>query len=218
MAIGDASGSGIDLINNLDAGRIACTCDAKSGNAKHTQLIRLMQFLMGLNDVYQPIRSTILAKDPLPNVKDAFYVVSREESYMGLHHGSSFVTKTQPAAFIANTNSNTNNFNRKANFNNTNNNSTNRGPNPNLLCKNCSFIGHTMERCYELIGYPGGFKRNPNLTRQSGNNKRFNANSEVNQSVPSTSGSLSSSFTNEPMMKLLSLINEKPSPLLICQV
>ncbi|GJQ98425.1 retrovirus-related pol polyprotein from transposon TNT 1-94 [Tanacetum coccineum] len=48
---------------------------------------------------------------------------------------------------------------------------------------------------------------------QSGNNnKRFNANSEVNQSVPGTSGSISSSFTNEQMMKLLSLINEKPTP------
>ncbi|GJU30928.1 ribonuclease H-like domain-containing protein [Tanacetum coccineum] len=108
-------------------GRPACTCDAKSTSTKHTQLIRLMQFLMGLNDVYQPIRSTILDKDPLPNVKDAFYVVSREESHRGLHPGSS---------------------------------STNK----------------------------------------------------VNQSVPGTSGSISSSFTNEQMMKLLSLINEKPTP------
>ncbi|GJS04061.1 hypothetical protein Tco_0320569 [Tanacetum coccineum] len=54
-------------INNLKQGRTTCTYDAKSGSAKHTKLIILMQFLMGLNDVYQPIRSTILAKDPLPN-------------------------------------------------------------------------------------------------------------------------------------------------------
>ncbi|GKC68141.1 ribonuclease H-like domain-containing protein, partial [Tanacetum coccineum] len=155
MAIGDASGSSVDLINNLDAGRPSCTCDAKSGSTKYTQLIRLMQFFMGLIDVYQPIRSTILAKDPLPNVKYALYVVSREESHRGLYPGSSSTT-------------------------------------------DC---------------YPAGFKRNPNLTRQSGNyNKRFNANSEVNQSIPGTSGSISSSFTNEQMVKLLSLINEKPTP------
>ncbi|GJY74040.1 ribonuclease H-like domain-containing protein [Tanacetum coccineum] len=36
--------------------------------------------------------------------------------------------------------------------------------------------------------------------------------SEVNQYVPSTSGSLSASFTNKQMMKLLSLISENPSP------
>ncbi|GKC47239.1 hypothetical protein Tco_1064961, partial [Tanacetum coccineum] len=86
--------------------------------------------------------------------------------------------------------------------NNNNNTGANRGPNPNLLCKNYGLIGHTVERCYELIGYHAGFKRNPNLSRQSrNNNKRFNANCEVNQSVPSTSGSLSPSFTNEQMSK-----------------
>nr|GEW21140.1 ribonuclease H-like domain-containing protein [Tanacetum cinerariifolium] len=199
MAIGDPSGSAVDLISNLDAGnplclqnndssslvivnvklgaenykmwetamksalkgknkigfidvyfeiafevwtelketydkmdRISYTCDAKSRSAMHTQLIRFMQFLMGLNDVYQPIRSTILAMDPLPNVKDAFYVVSREESHRGLF----LVTMVfDTLAFIL-----------------------------------------------------------------------------VDLSVPSTSGSLSSSFTNEQMFKLLSLINEKPSP------
>ncbi|GJW92606.1 ribonuclease H-like domain-containing protein [Tanacetum coccineum] len=53
---------------------------------------------------------------------------------------------------------------------------------------------------------------NPNLPKQSGNNnKRFNGNSEVNHFIPSTSGSLYSSFTNKQIMKLLSLINEKPS-------
>ncbi|GKB59339.1 ribonuclease H-like domain-containing protein, partial [Tanacetum coccineum] len=154
-------------------GRIACT-DAKSGSVKHTQLIRLMQFLMG--DVYQPIRSTILAKDPLPNVNDAFYVVSMEESHRGLHLGGYGTNKSQLAPF------------------------------------NYGLIGHIMDRCYELIGYPTGFKRNPYLSRQSeNNNKRFNGNSEVNHYVLSTSGSLSSSFTNDQMMKLLNLINEKPS-------
>lgn len=67
-----------------------------------------MQFLMGLNDVHHPIRSTILAKDPLPNVKDAFYVVSREESHRGLHPGNISFGKDQPAAFIVKTNSNNN--------------------------------------------------------------------------------------------------------------
>ncbi|GJR17198.1 RNA-directed DNA polymerase, eukaryota [Tanacetum coccineum] len=166
-------------------GRPPCNCDAKSGSSKHTQLIRLMQFLMELNDVYQPIRSTILAKDPLPNVKDAFYVVSREESLRGLHPGSSSSSKVQLATFIAKTNNNTNNFNRRVNGN-TNNNNVNRGPNPDLLYKNCGLIGHTIEM--------------------------FNANSDGNHFVPGTSGSISSSFANEHIMKLLSLINEKPTP------
>ncbi|GKA22344.1 hypothetical protein Tco_0708306 [Tanacetum coccineum] len=73
-------------------------------------------------------------------------------------------------------------------------------------------VKYGLIKNYELIGYPVGFKRNPNLSKQSNNVKRFNANSEVNQSVPSTSGFVSASFTNEQMMKLLNIINEKPSP------
>ncbi|GKA29531.1 ribonuclease H-like domain-containing protein [Tanacetum coccineum] len=61
----------VDILTILPAcvceNRPACCCENKTASAKHNQLIRLMQFLMGLNDVYQPIRSTILAKDPLPN-------------------------------------------------------------------------------------------------------------------------------------------------------
>ncbi|GKB56849.1 ribonuclease H-like domain-containing protein [Tanacetum coccineum] len=98
---------------------------------KHNQLIRLMQFLMGLNDVYQNIRSNILARDPLPDVKEAFNVVSREESHRGLHSGSGLVLRTK--------------FNM-------------------LLL----LIRHTIERCYEIIRYPAGFKRNPNLVKQGG--------------------------------------------------
>ncbi|GJT84700.1 ribonuclease H-like domain-containing protein [Tanacetum coccineum] len=66
----------------------ACTCAAHEGVLNHNQLVRLMQFLMGINDVYQNIRSNILARDPLPDVKEAFNVVSREESHRGLHSGS----------------------------------------------------------------------------------------------------------------------------------
>ncbi|GKB75122.1 ribonuclease H-like domain-containing protein [Tanacetum coccineum] len=166
-----------------------------------------------LKEIYDKMDgSTILAKDPLPNAKDVFNVVSREESHRGLHPGSSSSSKVQPATFIAKTNNNTNNFNRRVNGNN-NYNNDNRGPNPNLLCKNCGLIGHTIERCYEIIGYPTGFKRNPNLSRHTrNNNNKINANTEVKHSVPRTSGSISSSFTNEHMVKLLSLINEKPTP------
>jgi hypothetical protein len=180
-----------------------CTCAAQEDTLKHNQLVRLMQFLMGLNDVYQNVRSNLLTRDPLPNVKDAFVVVSREESHKGLS-SSSLSAKSVPAAFTVKSNAtNSNNSNAYSNSNNRkgntiSNSNNNRGPNPNLVCKHCGLIGHTIDRCFELNGYPLGFKRNPNLTRQSGSNnanKKFNANSELNQNIPSTSSSsLSCSF------------------------
>ncbi|XP_071695604.1 uncharacterized protein [Rutidosis leptorrhynchoides] len=47
---------------------------------EHDQFLKLMQFLMGLDDVYVPIRSQILTSDPVPYVKTAFYIISRDES------------------------------------------------------------------------------------------------------------------------------------------
>lgn len=83
-----------------------CTCAAHEGVLKHNQLIRLMQFLIGLNEVYQPIRSNVLARDPLPDVKEAFNVISREESHRGLHPSTGSSSKVQPAAFVVKHNSN----------------------------------------------------------------------------------------------------------------
>nr|GEZ12951.1 ribonuclease H-like domain-containing protein [Tanacetum cinerariifolium] len=65
-----------------------CTCDAKSELGKHNQLMKLMQFLMGLDNVYLPIRSSLLTQTELPDVKDAFVIVCREESHRGLGSGA----------------------------------------------------------------------------------------------------------------------------------
>ncbi|GJS79309.1 ribonuclease H-like domain-containing protein [Tanacetum coccineum] len=40
-------------------------------------------FLMGMDNYYQPIKSALLTRDPFPEVKDAYTIVSREESYRG---------------------------------------------------------------------------------------------------------------------------------------
>ncbi|GJZ30303.1 putative RNA-directed DNA polymerase [Tanacetum coccineum] len=50
----------------------------------HGKLMRLMQFLMGLNDVYQPIRSSISTREILLEVRDAFLIIAREESHRGI--------------------------------------------------------------------------------------------------------------------------------------
>ncbi|GJS89525.1 ribonuclease H-like domain-containing protein [Tanacetum coccineum] len=39
-----------------------CTCDAKTELGKHNQIMKLMQFLMRLDDVYLPIRSSLLTQ------------------------------------------------------------------------------------------------------------------------------------------------------------
>nr|GEW79469.1 ribonuclease H-like domain-containing protein [Tanacetum cinerariifolium] len=143
-----------------------------------------MQFLMGFNDVYQPTRSNFLARDPLHDVKNAFAIVSREDSHRVL--APSNLPAKNPAAFIIRTNNGNNNFNKRVNTNN-----NNKGPNPNLVCKYYGLIGHTVKRCYELNSYPAGCKKNPNMSKQSGFVKKFSSNNvDVSQNASTSFGNI----------------------------
>ncbi|GJR09762.1 putative ribonuclease H-like domain-containing protein [Tanacetum coccineum] len=144
-----------------------CTCATRNELYDHAKLLKLMQFLMGLDDVYQPIRSNIMTREILPEAKDAFLIISREESHRGIPPSS-----------------------------------------------NCGLKGHTIDRCFELIGYPPGFKRNPNLKPANSFNNSKSNNVDVRKgsggtSESKTSGSSIVSLTNEQVMKLMSLLNEK---------
>ncbi|GJS18958.1 reverse transcriptase domain-containing protein [Tanacetum coccineum] len=79
---------------------LACTCEGASSYKDHAQLLKLMQFLMGLDDVYAPIRSTLLSTDPLPTVKEAFSLLLKDESHRNIHSGSSGV-KSSSSAFMS---------------------------------------------------------------------------------------------------------------------
>ncbi|GJZ00911.1 ribonuclease H-like domain-containing protein [Tanacetum coccineum] len=59
------------------------TCDANEELGLHNQLMKLMQFLMGLDDCYQSVRCVLLTRDPLPEVKDAYATVFKEKSHKG---------------------------------------------------------------------------------------------------------------------------------------
>ncbi|GJZ71494.1 putative RNA-directed DNA polymerase [Tanacetum coccineum] len=63
-------------------------------------ILGLIQFLMGLDDVYGPVRSLILTIYPLPDVKSAFATLSRDESHRQSHVNTSS-SKTRPSAFVA---------------------------------------------------------------------------------------------------------------------
>nr|GEY61741.1 ARID DNA-binding domain-containing protein [Tanacetum cinerariifolium] len=70
---------------------------------EHRQLLRLMQFLMGLDDVYGLVRSQILNTKPLPDVKSAFATLSRDESHK-TSYNSHNSNKTSPTAYATKSN------------------------------------------------------------------------------------------------------------------
>ncbi|GJZ14241.1 ribonuclease H-like domain-containing protein [Tanacetum coccineum] len=128
-----------------------CSCDSATKLKDHKDLMRLMQFLMGLDDAYSVVRSQILTTEPLRDVKSAFTTLSRVKSYKNsLVHTSS--ASPSSFAFVSHNRSNTWSNNR---------NSQGRGTsgNNNLVCKHCHMTRHTIDRCFELNGYPPGFKK-----------------------------------------------------------
>ncbi|GJV31700.1 putative RNA-directed DNA polymerase [Tanacetum coccineum] len=171
----------------------ACSCTVKKEIEKHNQLIKLMQFLMGLDDVYLPIRSNILSKDPLPSMKSAFAIIYGEESHRGVVSNNT-PSKPHANAFVSKT------YDNKK---------TGRGSNHNLKCINRLKTGHTIERCFDLVGYPPNYKKpNGQASKGLSQNKIASNNNAVSER-PSTSSPVS--LTNEQMLRLMNLINDKPS-------
>ncbi|GJS12476.1 ribonuclease H-like domain-containing protein [Tanacetum coccineum] len=172
-----------------------CVCNASEGFKKHNQLLKLMQFLMGLDYSYMQIRSSILSRETLPDVRSAYATISNEESHrvaVGSIDGS--FQRNQASSFVSNVLYSQNFQRNNQNFNvgpskpnNVNNNRQGRGfglinnrpsGGSGLVCENNGFNRHTIDRCFKIIGYPVDFGK-----RKSGQNfKKQGANQHMTYS------------------------------------
>ncbi|GKD04621.1 hypothetical protein Tco_1179595 [Tanacetum coccineum] len=139
-----------------------------------------MQFFMGLDDSYMQFRSTILSRKGLPDVEVLmlpFLVRSLTELLLRSNQNFS-VGPSRP--------------------NNLNNNRQSEGS--GVVCENCGFNGHTIDRCSKTIGYPADFgkkKSCQNFKKQNISNNNSDGKSS------------SSRFTDEQMATLISLKDNK---------
>ncbi|XP_075499126.1 uncharacterized protein LOC142537500 [Primulina tabacum] len=118
----------------------SCKCDTTKQYLKHEQQQRLLQFRIGLNDSYMSIRSQILMMNPLPNVGQAFSILSQEETHRCL-----ILMDTQPASVF---------YTSQYKSQETKKYHT---QNPNLNhCEYCNMTGHAKDIYYKLVGYTPG--------------------------------------------------------------
>ncbi|GKD80968.1 ribonuclease H-like domain-containing protein, partial [Tanacetum coccineum] len=181
-----------------------CVCNASECFKKHNQLMKLMQILMGLDDSYMQIRSSILSREILPDVKSTYATISSEESHRVASSsiaGSS--QRNQASASMSNMpnrgvvqRSQSSNTSSRPNDSNANR----QGGGSGLVCENYGFNGHTIDRCFKIIGYPTDFGKNK--SNQSSKEKSISNNN-------SASSSSSSGFIDEQMATLISLIKYK---------
>nr|XP_016461770.1 PREDICTED: uncharacterized protein LOC107785036 [Nicotiana tabacum] len=109
------------------------TCGAKANIQKAKQDRRLIQFLMGLNEVYIVVRGSILMMNPLPSLAQAFSILIQEEKQR----------EEKPNNQLEENRTGNNNY-RGGHF----------GNRPRPFYGYCKRQGHTKARCYKLHGYP----------------------------------------------------------------
>ncbi|KAL5785997.1 hypothetical protein ACOSQ2_002115 [Xanthoceras sorbifolium] len=133
------------LWDELDTYRPISACNQMKAHIEQREEDRMMQFLMGLNDTYNVVRSNILMITPLPNVRQAYSLVNQEEMQRQM------------------TSETTENFSIAAAIQNHSNNFSNKSK--NKYCEHCNREGHTIENCRTLNNRQGqpqqhGFRKN----------------------------------------------------------
>ncbi|XP_060191013.1 uncharacterized protein LOC132620365 [Lycium barbarum] len=118
---------------------------------------RLIQFLMGLNDTYGPVRSNILMISPLPNVNLAYSLLIQDEKQREIYVNSQFPGDSSSYLAVQQHSS----TNKPQNY-------EYKGKRNNLICSHCKKPGHSIDKCYRIIGFPADFKFTKNQKFQVG--------------------------------------------------
>ncbi|XP_059290878.1 uncharacterized protein LOC132044419 [Lycium ferocissimum] len=188
----------LDALNTFSACVCTCICGAKEKRHKAHQDERLLQFLMGLNDVFIGVRSNILLSSPLPSIGQAYSLVVQDEKQREIHATPSYPGEP---SFTATNQQGGRRFNdyriQKPTFDSKKN---------NLICGYCKKPGHSIDKCYRLHGFPSDFKftRPRKLQATTQVNNVFGSNEETNVTCNKATQSLS----QENVTQLLKLLQQ----------
>ncbi|XP_052619825.1 uncharacterized protein LOC128126128 [Lactuca sativa] len=131
-----------------------CKCEITKEIARSREKERLYDFLMGLNEEYGALRTQILSTDPLPTLNNAYHLLSRDEqekkigaSRSVMREAAAFYTNNKTAPKIGVKGNSSSNLKKKEER-------SKNGKNEDIWCSHCHKTRHTLEGCFELIGYP----------------------------------------------------------------
>lgn len=186
-------------------------CDSSRHIADRDEQDQVLKFLMGLNDSFTATRGQILMLDPKPSIAKAFNLVSQEERQRSMKSTSTVICQASQEnisndAFVA---AYSGGYNKQRS---------------RPICSHCGLLGHTVNRCYKLHGYPPGYKaplsnklqQNPPQSKTSSAPQKTE---NVASIITQESGSISlhdqrgvhlGSVTAEQVQRLLSVINTSP--------
>ncbi|KAK3012200.1 hypothetical protein RJ639_010895 [Escallonia herrerae] len=115
---------------------------------------KVFDFLMGLDDTYKTVRSQILSIDPLPGLGRAYVVVAQEEKQQVV--AATRVPTIEATTLLAKAPHMRHGGDQKIDQRGENSGERRHG---GLHCTQCNRSNHSRENCYEIIGYPPGWRR-----------------------------------------------------------
>lgn len=123
-----------------------CTYGSMAPHAKYQEEECTMNFLMGLNDFFSSIRGHILLMQPLPSLNKVFSIITQEERQRRV--GTNVVVESTAL------------FSRGSNTSNKGNSYSNKfnGKKESTICSHCGVLGHVVDKCYKIHGYPPRYK------------------------------------------------------------
>ncbi|VFQ88287.1 unnamed protein product [Cuscuta campestris] len=99
---------------------------------------KTVDFLLGLDDEqFRNIRSQLIGTEPVPDPDRAYFLVTQEERHRHIIHNRD--DRTDSVAFVARPDK--------------------RPPGPSRSCSHCGRTNHSVDTCFELIGFPAQFAR-----------------------------------------------------------
>jgi hypothetical protein len=170
----------------------SCSCGTMKKLVDFRDEERIFQFLMGLNETFSHIRGQIILIDPLPPINKVFSLIIQEErqrqiisSVGSLNHNTAAMMTT--ASQNQSQGSKISNQGYKS--------TSTRKERPK--CTHCGILGHTIDKCYKIHGFPPGFK----FTRGKSTSS---ANQVSDYDVPQLP------ITNEQYEQLVSMLKQQP--------
>ena len=111
-----------------------------------------MKFLVGLHDSYSAVRSQLLLQTPLPSMGRVFSLLLQEESQRSLTNAVGIPIDSQ--AMVA---EQYHNPNSRSGSTYTTRFAKQKGK-TEATCSHCGYPGHVVDKCFQIIGYPPGWK------------------------------------------------------------
>ncbi|KAK3007278.1 hypothetical protein RJ639_015826 [Escallonia herrerae] len=131
-----------------------CTCGAGKKMQEMREEEKVFDFLMGLDDTYKTVRSQILSIDPLPGLGRAYAVAAQEEKQQVV--AAARVPTIEATTLLAKAPHMRHGGDQKIERRGENSGERRHG---GLHCTQCNRSNHSRENCYEIIGYPPGWRR-----------------------------------------------------------